>query len=634
MIQQLSFALFNGLASGMAIFLVALGLTWVFGILRLLNLAHGAFVMIGAYVAFSITGRDPSSLGLFLAASLAAGVVVTGLGFVVDRLVLSRLRSADPHYVLIATFALLMLCEGLVKLIWGQEVVGVNPPPELSAPVEMLGFVVSSYTLFVIGCGLLAFVVLEIVLHRMWVSKLMRALAADSWMCGLLGVNVPVGLMVSVMVSFLTAGLAGGLLLANQSLSPQLGESLLLAAFFAVIIGGLGSIRGAFAAAILLGLADSLNGVLLPAYPGFALYVVLVLFLAIRPAGLWPAAGAAPEHGHAASHTPPLPAAWRWPLAAMVLAALATLPLWAGQGLLFAIGLTLIQGLFALSWNLLFGYAGLASFGHAGFFAIGAYASGLLLRDAPGMPFLLVLLVAGLLGAAAAGAIGLLALRRLAGVFLAVLTVALSEILRLVISYIPALGGEDGLSNIPRPRIGFGGFTLNLADSASCYWMVLILAGLIAVALRVILAGRFGRVLVALRQDPERAAFLGIDVWRYRLMAFMLSGGIAALAGGLFAPWTRIVTLAEVQWLTSTQPILNTLLGGVGTFWGPVLGAFAYTALTYSTRAIVGLSEILVGGLLLLVILAAPSGLAGLGGTIVSRLTHGRRSPGVSHRSP
>ena len=138
-IQQLGFALFNGLASGMAIFLVAVGLTWVFGILRLLNLAHGGLVMIGAYVAFTLLGRDPPSLALFLGASVAAGLVVTALGFVVDRVVLSRLRQSDPHYVLIATFALLMLCEGGVKLIWGQEVRGGEPAAGARGPGAAAG---------------------------------------------------------------------------------------------------------------------------------------------------------------------------------------------------------------------------------------------------------------------------------------------------------------------------------------------------------------------------------------------------------------------------------------------------------------------------------------------------------------
>ena len=609
--QQLAFALFNGLATGMAIFLVALGLTWMFGILRMLNLAHGAFVMIGAYVAFTLVGRDPPSLLAFIGAALAGSAVVTALGFGVERLILARLRQADPHYVLIATFALLLVCEGLVKLVWGEGVISVTPPPELADPVVLPGFVVSRYTLFVIACGLVTFAGVDVLMHRLWLSKLMRALAVDPWMCSLLGVNVPLGLMLSVLVSFASAGLAGGLLLANASLSPQLGESVLLGAFFAVVIGGLGSVRGAFAASVILGLADSLNGVLLPEYPGFALYVVLAVFLLVRPAGLLPAKGAGFEPGEASrSVAVPSRQAWHGPVALAAASMLVTAPFWAGQGLLFVLGLAVIQAVFALSWNLLFGYAGLASFGHAGFFAIGAYATGAVMRAAPGVPFALVLALAILLGSAAAALTGALALRRLSGVFLAVLTVALSEILRLVISYIPPLGGEDGLSDIPRPPFRFG--PIDLGSSQGYYWLLLLVAAAAALALRLLVANRFGRALAAIRQDPERAAFLGFDVFRFRLMAFTVSGGVAALAGALFAPWTRIVTLGEVSWLASTQPILNSLLGGVGTFWGPVVGAFTYAGLTYATREVVGLSELLVGGLLLLIIIGAPSGVLGV----------------------
>jgi branched-chain amino acid transport system permease protein len=123
---------------------------------------------------------------------------------------------------------------------------------------------------------------------------------------------------------------------------------------------------------------------------------------------------------------------------------------------------------------------------------------------------------------------------------------------------------------------------------------------------------RTGRVFLAIKQDAERAAFIGIDVQRYRLLSFMVSGAVAALAGGLFAPWTRIVTLDQVDWLASTQPILNTLLGGAGTFWGPVVGSVAFSLITYWTRTYVGLSEIIVGGTLVLVIIAAPTGIVGL----------------------
>ena len=121
MLNDLMFAVFNAAAFGMAIFLVAAGLTLIFGLLRLLNMAQGGFFMIGAYTAYSVMGRDVQSIGMFLLGVLAGGVVVALLGLVTDRLVLRRLRNVDPHYVLIATFALMMVCTGVTKLIWGVD---------------------------------------------------------------------------------------------------------------------------------------------------------------------------------------------------------------------------------------------------------------------------------------------------------------------------------------------------------------------------------------------------------------------------------------------------------------------------------------------------------------------------------
>ena len=304
---------------------------------------------------------------------------------------------------------------------------------------------------------------------------------------------------------------------------------------------------------------------------------------------------------------------WRALLAiAVLLAALAVAPGVLNPGLLFILGLTLIQALFALSWNLLFGYTGLASFGHAGFFALGAYFTGAMLRYEAGVPFLLVLVLAAAAGAAVAWGIGVVALRRLAGIFLAVLTVALTEVLGRIISYSPALGEQDGLGNIPRPHINLLLADLDLSSSRA-YYLFLLFACVSATGfLWCLVHSRTGRVFQAIKQDAERAAFIGIDVQRYRLMSFMISGAIAAFAGGLFAPWTRIVTLDEVHWLASTQPILNTLLGGAGSFWGPVVGSVAFSLITYWTRTFVGLSEIIVGGTLVLVIIAAPTGIVGL----------------------
>lgn len=280
------FAVVNGLSTGMSVFLVAAGLTLMFGILRILNFAHGAFFMIGAYVAFTILGSQPPSLPAFLAAAVAAGAAVGGLGLAVDRLVLRRLAGVDEHTMLIATFALLLLCHGAVKLVWGLDYVSVDPPPALDAGVRIAGLFLPRFSLFVTAAGIAVFLLLEAGLNRLWLGKLVRALAHDSWMAGLLGVNVPVGLSASVVASFALAGLAGGLLLPATTLFPELGDGYLLLAFAAVIVGGLGSVRGAFLAALLLGLADSLNALLLPDLPGLAVYLALIGFLLWKPHGM------------------------------------------------------------------------------------------------------------------------------------------------------------------------------------------------------------------------------------------------------------------------------------------------------------------------------------------------------------
>lgn len=291
MTNQTVFVLFNGLASGMAFFLVAAGLTWVFGILKILNLAHGAFFMLGAYIAFTIGGNAPSSIWSFIGVALIAAAAIGAIGFVTDKVVLSRLRDVDYHYVLIATFGLMLFCEGVAKAIWGADYYSVIPPPEVDSAVKIGMSYISLYTILVIVIGLTTFVVLELIMNRLWVGKIMRAVANDPWMAGTMGINVPMVLMLSVVASFALAGFAGGILVPNQTLSAHMGSSFVLYAFLAVVIGGLGSIRGTFIACILLGLVESANATFLPQYGGIAVYVVLAVFLVLRPQGLFPPQG-------------------------------------------------------------------------------------------------------------------------------------------------------------------------------------------------------------------------------------------------------------------------------------------------------------------------------------------------------
>ena len=261
------------------------------------------------------------------------------------------------------------------------------------------------------------------------------------------------------------------------------------------IIGGLGNVRGAFLAALMLGVIESLTTVMLNGFPGLTVYVGMVLALLFRPQGLFssaaapetaqlvdlmvcPSGGAGPrlardrrrdrprcnELPHVDLRLTDKPRAWLLPtLAALGIAAVASLPAWANPGLMFLAGLTVIEALFALSWNFLFGYAGVVSFGHAAFFAIGAYGVGALLKAALGVPFLLMLVIAALAGAAVAALVGVVALKRASGIYLAILTMSLAEIFRIVVGYRTTLGRDDGLAAIPRPVLHLGVTTIDLS---------------------------------------------------------------------------------------------------------------------------------------------------------------------------
>ena len=279
---------FNGLAWAMATFLVAAGLTLIFGILHILNFAHGGFFMIGAYVSYTVMialgGALP--LWLYLIGAMVAGVVVGLLGWAVDMLVFRRLRDVDDAYSLIATYALLLLCGGVVQLIWGLNYLGVMPPPVLNSVIFLGDMFMPTYTIFIILCGVLVYVGLELFIAKSQTGRLIRVVAADPWMAQLLGLNVKRIYLFTVILSFALAGLAGGLLMPNQSLSPELGGIFLLQAFGVIILGGMGSIRGAFLAAIVLGLIESFGVYFFPQYPGIFFLLALAIILLIKPEGM------------------------------------------------------------------------------------------------------------------------------------------------------------------------------------------------------------------------------------------------------------------------------------------------------------------------------------------------------------
>ena len=294
------------------------------------------------------------------------------------------------------------------------------------------------------------------------------------------------------------------------------------------------------------------------------------------------------------------------------LAVFAVVPFVANSGLMFLAGLVAINVVFGLSWNLLFSGAGLLSFGHAMFFAGGAYTMALVSRHLPEMPFLLGLVLGAACGGMIALVFGFIALRRASGVYFAVLTLAFSELIHILITKTTFLGRNDGLVGIRRPVIDLGVGTLDLTSATAYYYFIIIAMTLVAVMLWCFQNSPAGRLLQAIRQDPTRTAFLGTPIQGWQLTAFVVSGTVAAFCGAVLAPFTQIASPEIAYWTVSTQPILFTLLGGAGHFWGPAVGAILFGAIDYGTRAMHGMSEITVGVLLLAVVLIIPGGLLSL----------------------
>ncbi len=268
----------------------------------------------------------------------------------------------------------------------------------------------------------------------------------------------------------------------------------------------------------------------------------------------------------------------------------------------------LIMGLFATSFNLLFGYTGLLSFGHAAFFGSGAYVAALLLRDVqPNFIWILIAapLVAGLLGLF----IGWFSVR-LNEVYFAMLTLAFGMMTYAIVHQWRSLtGGSDGVAGFALTDLGLG---IVLANPIHFYYFTMVIVGISFLLIYIITISPFGLVLRAMRENTERVAFTGIPVFRYRLYAFALSGFFAGLAGALFAPFNRIAVPEMVHWTQSAEPVLMTILGGSQFFFGPLLGSAVYLALKTVITSYTTEWMIYLGVILLFMVLFLPRGIFGL----------------------
>ncbi len=596
----------TGLASASSLFLVAAGLSIIFGVTRIVNFAHGSLFMLGAFIAYSISQK----LGFWLAIPLAA-LSVGAIGWAMERTVLSRLYAAPELFQLVATFGLVLIIQDAALWIWGPTDLLGPRAPGLTGVVRILDQPVPEYDLFLIAVGLTVLGGIWWMFTRTRFGILVRAATEDREMLQALGVKPARLFQVTFFIGAALAGLGGALEMPRQPASLLMDLNIIAEAFVVVVIGGMGSVVGAFLAALLIAQLNAFGILILPEITLVAAFAAMAVVLIIRPYGLL--GKPVTTQPHAVEIQPPQTLAGYGRIAAVTLVAvLMVLPLVTDSFVVVLTGDIMIFALFAAGLHFMMGTGGLISFGHAAFFGLGAYAAAILVRDT-GAGMGIALILAPVVAAAGAAIVGWFAIR-LSGVYLAMLTLAAAQILWSAgVQWQDVTGGDDGILGI-WPAAWASGTT-------AYYYLTLALVSTGIAALLMAADGRFGHLLRAGRDAPARAKALGIDIDRRRWAAIVISGTAAGLAGGLFAFSKGSVFPDTLAIPNSVDALVMVLLGGLHAPAGPILGAGVF-ALLEDTLSRLSYWRALLGATIVGIALFAPGGIAG---TISARLTRRRK---------
>jgi branched-chain amino acid transport system permease protein len=273
----------TGLIVGSLLFLVAAGLTLIFGVLGIVNFAHGSFYMLGAYLALTAYRMS----GSFIIAVLAAGLGVGLFGLIFERFFMRRVYNADVLMQLLVCYALVLMMDDVVKIVWGAEFQSMGMPDAFQAPpLFILGGIVPLFYVYLIGAAALIALVLWVILNHTLMGKIVRAAAQNPTMTSALGLNT--SLIYAAVFAFggALAGMAGGLAAPVRSMSPGMGFSILIESFIVTVIGGMGSVSGALVGALLIGLIRAFGTIGFPLFVEGLMFIAMGLILILRPNGL------------------------------------------------------------------------------------------------------------------------------------------------------------------------------------------------------------------------------------------------------------------------------------------------------------------------------------------------------------
>lgn len=577
-----------GIANGLVLFLLASGMTLTMGLLRVVNMSHGAMYMFAGYCGvwvYQVTGS-------WVIAVLSGGVVGGLLGLFLETCFLRRLYKTPANQVLL-TIGFINIIQNITQWIWGGNPTDAPIPEFLRPSVQVGSAEIQYFRFFVIAFGIIICAAIWLMQDKTKIGAMVRAGMDNSEIASTLGLNNRKIFTFIFVLGSAIAGLTSLLGGRMTGLSMGTGWSILLKAIIVVVVGGAGSIPGALIAGLFLGIVDAFGQGYFPMLSSYLFYIVLIIVLVIRPQGIMgrkmDVDKASDDYSNmtaakARSFTPAMlegtgvsgakVMTYKLIPYIFVLAVLVVLPLLTGTYTTTILTKVLVYALFAMSLDVVMGYTGNRSFGHAAFFGMGGYTVGLLLEHFDFTNFWLVLLITIVVCAVLSAIIGWFTLR-LSGTNFLLVTMAFGQLLSSVASKWSAVtNGADGIVGIKRPD--FGEFLNNIVGKwtgTKFYFFVLIVFVICFLLLHRFMRSSFGHTLLSIRGNEGRMRALGYNTWSLKYTGVILAGVFAGIAGLLYAYTYKNVTPDIFALESSALPMLMVIMGGGATLWGPALGA-------------------------------------------------------------
>ena len=633
--------LFNGISLSSILLLASLGLSITFGLMRVINMAHGEFIMIGAYTTylvqnFFIRFLPKAAFDLYYPIAIVLSFCVAALfGMLLERLVIKRLYGRETDSLL-ATWGVSLFLQQLARSVFGAPNVNVSAPSVLNGNLEIAGVVMTYKRIFIIVLVALCLAFMYILMYRTPYGKKVRATMQNRSMAQCLGIRTNRIDTLTFAIGSGLAGIAGCALCLLGSVGSTLGQNYIVDTFMVVVLGGVGRLAGSIAGALLIGMSNAAIQFGTSANIAKALVLFLVImFLQKKPQGLFTIHTRSLDEGTGESLGSALNEKRKNIAFALTVFIIALLPLFLSPFRVTLVGKFITYAIVALSLDLIWGYTGILSLGHGVFFGLGGYGIGMYLKlraSGASLPdfmswsgrttlpwfwdfyktaptaFFMILAVPSLL----AFALGLLTFtNRIKGVYFSILSQALALVfVTLFIGLQQYTGGTNGITDFSTI---FGLPIASMKTKYLWYYVALIVLILTYALFSLVLRTRCGKVLVAIRDGENRTRFSGYQVANYKTFVYCLSALFSGIAGALFVPFSGIISPSEMSISNSIDMAIWVAVGGRGNLIGAVIGAF----LVNITKTLVSenfpeIWSYFIGAIFVLVVLFLPRGLTGV----------------------